>query len=710
MAAVNPRASALWEDTAMTYSRLSTHDPGGDLEDAERTVPDSRTPLDRTIDQIGMGMQFSFPPMSGRVDVATLRKLSMGAPLPLRLRLVGRQCELDCTTSPVSSPARCQMWMQAIAIILPRVQRHFSLPDNRIGLLSSTMFAGMMFGAVGWGTCSDLMGRSTAFNATLFFTSLFGVTSSLATTFPLLCTSLFFLGSAVGGSLPTDGTLLLEHMPQGKEYLVTALSVFFSFGAVLAALVAIVLIPKNSCDPPPASCDLARNLGWKYELVALGLITFAMFLARMVFFRLHESPRYLVHAGRPQDALESLQMISKFNGSELALDLEDVEDRIRVPPPHSHDSAIRAENPSSRLFDADTETSSSPTDMEPPSVLAHAGTPLSSTPPDGAEGALQNKDYSATGGSGAPLTAYAVVTATERRSFPYQSTPVTGHNSVPPIPSPKEAEDSADDIDVPPVRRRPSRARHHYRGDTLSSVRSSMYQAADRAYWALPRCIRRPVRAWFSRLSMVLEPEWRHTTVLVWGAWWGTSLGYTMFNVYLPKLLETRRVVTVAETTSLERTLWDVVIFTIGGCPGAVLGAWLIEWPGLGRRLSLAGSIFLTALLCAVFAFVEHPVAVTASTVGISLSSSVMWAVLYGWTPEIFATKVRGTACGTATALSRIGGMIAPIVGGALLMVDPSFPVYASIVVFMLSGICVLLIKETNNASDDKGRRVANVH
>jgi hypothetical protein len=43
-------------------------------------------------------------------------------------------------------------------------------------------------------------------------------------------------------------------------------------------------------------------------------------------------------------------------------------------------------------------------------------------------------------------------------------------------------------------------------------------------------------------------------------------------------------------------------------------------------------------------------------------------------------------------------------------MVDPSFPVYASIVVFMLSGICVLSIKETNNASEDKGRRVANVH
>lgn len=56
---------------------------------------------------------------------------------------------------------------------------------------------------------------------------------------------------------------------------------------------------------------------------------------------------------------------------------------------------------------------------------------------------------------------------------------------------------------------------------------------------------------------------------------------------------------------------------------GHKLGAWLIEWPRLGRKLSLAWSTFLTALLCVVFVLVEHPFAVTASTVGISLSSSV---------------------------------------------------------------------------------------
>ncbi|KAH8995584.1 MFS general substrate transporter [Lactarius hatsudake] len=695
----SPRASGLWDHTVMTYSRLNGDD---DIDDPEGIDFDSRTPLDKTIDRIGMGTyQWTL------------------------LSLCGFGWMAD------------NMWIQAMAIILPRVQRHFSLPDNRIGILSSAMFAGMMIGAIGWGTCSDLMGRSTAFNATLFFTSLFGIAASFATTFPMLCVALFFLGSAVGGSMPTDGTLLLEHMPRGKEYLVTALSVFFSFGAVLAALVAIILIPKNSCQPLPAPCDLRDNLGWKYELVALGIITLTMFIARIVFFRLHESPRYLVHAGRPQDALESLQMISRFNGSELELDLEDVIDRICVPPaldssypPHP---SIRTENSSTPLFDADGEVSDSPKDLAAPSAPTNASMPLSPSPPEGTENALPVKDYAAMGESEAPLAAHAPVQISERHAFSYQMTPESRRSTFPGValpprsrsrPSAEEEEGLIDGTPAPPARPRPPRVQRP-RADTRSSVRSSLYEVADRAWFALPRGIRRPMRAWFSRFSMVLAPEWRRTTVLVWGTWWGMSLAYTMFNVYLPKLLETRQGnvstsglgqtpsqahASAQAMDSLERSLWDVVIFTIGGCPGAVLGAWLIEWPRLGRRLALAGSTFLTALLCVVFVLVSSPIAVTASTVGISLSATTMWAVLYGWTPEIFATRVRGTACGAASALSRIGGMIAPMAGGALLMVDTSFPVYVSIVMFVLSGFCVLLLKESPSAGASKSGRSAIIH
>ena len=38
--------------------------------------------------------------------------------------------------------------------------------------------------------------------------------------------------------------------------------------------------------------------------------------------------------------------------------------------------------------------------------------------------------------------------------------------------------------------------------------------------------------------------------------------------------------------------------------------------------------------------------------------------------------------------------MTAPLIGGALLVIDRSVPVYTSVGVFALAGICVLLLKE----------------
>lgn len=111
------------------------------------------------------------------------------------------------------------MWLQAIAIALPRIQDHYAVPDNNIGWLSTSLFAGMLIGAVGWGACmeyfilivhdsnmaligshlgSDLFGRSLAFNATLVLTTVFGLFASVAPTYPLLCLALFLLGTAVG--------------------------------------------------------------------------------------------------------------------------------------------------------------------------------------------------------------------------------------------------------------------------------------------------------------------------------------------------------------------------------------------------------------------------------------------------------------------------------------------------------------------------------
>lgn len=638
-------SSTSWSEsksqTTMSYDDYAEEGDVDDVEQGTGLEYDGRTRLDKTIDRIGMGSY-------------QWRLLSL--------------CGFGWLAD--------NMWIQAIAIILPRVQQHYSVPDSYIGALSSSMFAGMMFGAVGWGACSDVLGRSTAFNATLFFTSVFGVLSSFAFSFWTLCVLLFLLGSAVGGSLPTDGTLLLEHMPRNKQYLVTALSIFFSIGSVVAALVALIVLPGRSCLPQQ-SCDPSTdNKGWQYMLVTLGLITLSMFLARIFFFRLHESPRYLVHAGRHQEALENLQLISRFNGSELALALDDVDDRHPPePPPEFNGLATSDERMPFLPPSSASETSTHPA-ANGNTTATNGATPAELGRDEGTRG------YRSTVESSNTLECHSFVT-------PVEELPPRGHSlargdaDVRLSRSPTQTV-----VHVESKRRQSVRPRHHSQGRSSRSRRSSIVvveQIGMRCRGALTR--------WIDRIRLVLSPEWFRTTILVWGAWSFLTLAYTMFNVFFPKLLETGSS-GEGMPRSLQDNLWDVVIFTLGGCPGAILGAYLVE-SSLGRKGSLAGMTILTAFCCFLFVHVNGPLLIRVSSLGISLCSTATYAILYGWTPEIFSTGVRGTACGIATALSRIGGMIAPLVGGVLLVVNRAFPVYASILVYMFGATCVLLLHET---------------
>ncbi|KAF5340081.1 hypothetical protein D9758_013141 [Tetrapyrgos nigripes] len=663
MASVTPRASVFWSDPDMSFNDFDDDDV------EEQLLNDGRTPLDRTIDRIGMGSyQWTL------------------------LSLCGFGWMAD------------NMWIEAVAIILPRVQQHYSVSDAYIGTLSSSMFAGMMFGAVGWGTCSDLMGRSAAFNLTLFFTSSFGLLASLANSFTTICVILFFLGSAVGGSMPTDGTLLLEHMPNGKQYLVTALSVFFSFGAVLSAVVALLVVPQNSCplNPEPGViCDVeTQNKGWKYLLGALGLTTLSMFLARIVFFRLHESPRYLVHAGRHQEALESLQMISKFNGSDLELDLGDVNDERPsqgaagpgtgiVTSPQQSTSVENQGDGENQPFLARKSTEDLEAEERRDPIQESQSQSESLGGPDLRTSTLSSADLLNRAGTDTVVNYASITTSPPKVEANLPGTDAEGTG----VRQDGHRQEEESYTRTPRPIRPGRRSRITSRASMLSRRRSSVYER--RLCTALPRWIRKPLWAWWDRVMMVLTPEWLSTTLLVWGAWFGMSLAYTMFNVFLPKLLESgsRSSVTEPQEKSLEASLWDVVIFTIGGCPGAILGAYMVN-SSLGRRWSLASSTFVTAFFCVVFVWVESTWAVRITTVGISLSATAMWAVLYGWTPEIFGTEVRGTACGIASALSRVGGMIAPLLGGVLLSIDRAVPVYTSVVVFCLAGTCVLFLKE----------------
>ncbi|GAA5975541.1 hypothetical protein JCM5350_002641 [Sporobolomyces pararoseus] len=503
------------------------------------------------------------------------------------------------------------LWLVSIGLILPRVQREFEISDRWIGLLSTSIFAGMMLGAWAWGSYSDARGRLPAFNLTLFFTAIFGLVSAFSPNFPTLCLSLFCLGTGVGGSMPTDGTLFLENIPKTSHYLLTALSVFFSLGAIVTSILSMLIFPRFTCNSSPdateSPCDpRSENRGWRVLLGCLGIISAAMFLARVLFFKLHESPKFLVASKRASAAVVSLQKISRFNGTNSAWALDDVVDDVS----------------SRRVQDAEEDGRGSGPDDQ---------------------------------------NSFSLSRSPSINSIAFSQAPLLDGNSDP----------EASDISS-------------YAPSDFASRPQSRPEWINR----LPRSWRSAATDYSARVHNLLEGKWRAVTLLIWAIWTLASAGYTMFNVFLPKLLEQKlNEGRGGSKGEINDSLKDYVLYTISGLPGSVVGAYLVE-TSLGRTLTLAYSTLATSLGTFIFVFVNGQTAVILSSMLVSFAATLMYAVIYSLTPEIFPTALRGTAGGIASALSRLAGIVAPLLTGALLAVDISLPLFLSAVCFFATAAC----------------------
>jgi hypothetical protein len=54
-------------------------------------------------------------------------------------------------------------------------------------------------------------------------------------------------------------------------------------------------------------------MGWRYNIIVLGLMTLVIFFLRYFVFTFHESPKFLLSRGREQEAIDVLHKVAKFN-------------------------------------------------------------------------------------------------------------------------------------------------------------------------------------------------------------------------------------------------------------------------------------------------------------------------------------------------------------------------------------------------------------
>ncbi|KAJ1664621.1 hypothetical protein IW140_004014 [Coemansia sp. RSA 1813] len=526
------------------------------------------------------------------------------------------------------------MWMQCTACILPRVQQHFSISDARIGLLSSSMFLGLMCGALVWGPVSDRFGRLIAYRWTLVVSGTFGLMASAAPSFGLLCACLFGLGSGVGGNMPVDGAIFLEFIPREKRHLLTMLSVFFSFGSVVTSAAALALLPPFSCpdDLGPEGCDVSKlNNGWRYLLITMGLTTFAMVILRNICFRLHETPKFLLQNKGRSDVVIVLKKIVHYNGG-----------TAKASSPRIADESIRNAN--------SNDNTNAPGDEN---IGDHSALMAESSSQSGNDSNADRPSW----------LEWPEDSNTHERA--------SSHGSM--------------------ASRRQGRASR-----TIKSRLQSWLQSTRTAL---------DVSAHKKLLKPLFAPSLRRTTILVWTIWATVAMGFTMFNVFLPKLLETHSGNSGSRQNNLQtaaarshskqvRVYRDALIYAVSGVPGSIIGSWMVN-TRLGRIYSMALSTFVSGLALIAFAFSAkaHSSALTiASSSVFGLMSTLMFAVIYAYTPEVFYPAVRGTACGTASAFGRVAGIIAPLITGLLLSISTTVPLYVSVGLLWAAAGCMIAL------------------
>ncbi|KIW13000.1 hypothetical protein PV08_08187 [Exophiala spinifera] len=221
------------------------------------------------------------------------------------------------------------LWAQAFGLIITPMQNEFGFDDTALGHIFTSFSLGLTFGALVWGLLVDILGRSVAFNSTVLITAVFGTWLGAMSSYNGVLVLVALTGIGVGGNIPIDTTICLECLPQSRRWLLPALSAFQPLGVVVCSGMAYILVPTYSCQDGLQSCTAGStkcclrkdNLGWRYLLFLIGIITIAAFVLRTVMFKFEESPKYLVYRGRDHDAVRVLEYMAKYNGQECGLTL-----------------------------------------------------------------------------------------------------------------------------------------------------------------------------------------------------------------------------------------------------------------------------------------------------------------------------------------------------------------------------------------------------
>ena len=153
-------------------------------------------------------------------------------------------------------------------------------------------------------------------------------------------------------------------------------------------------------------------------------------------------------------------------------------------------------------------------------------------------------------------------------------------------------------------------------------------------------------------LAELWGKNFRKRTLMLWISWAVLVYTYHGIFIWLPTFYSTALGFTVV------RSIQWVLIVTLAQVPGYYIAALLLDKVGR-KKIAITflgaagiGSIFLSLAL--------DTDSILLWSVVISFFNLGAWSALYAYTPELYPTRIRGTASGAAASIGRLAGVIAP--------------------------------------------------
>ena len=173
-------------------------------------------------------------------------------------------------------------------------------------------------------------------------------------------------------------------------------------------------------------------------------------------------------------------------------------------------------------------------------------------------------------------------------------------------------------------------------------------------------------------------------SLMLWLIWFGIVYSYYGIFTWLPSLL-------VKQGYSIVQSFEYVLIMILAQLPGYVVAAWLVE--KLGRKPTLAGFIALCAMAAYFFGQANSVNMIMFWGCLMSFFNLGAWGVLYTYTPEQYPTNIRAFGSGWASAIGRMGGIVAPLVVTHMMVMNNGFShIFIMFTVVLLSVALVIVV------------------